>query len=148
MNAPVVGVVNGTVAGETRQAMAWGIVNQVVADDQVLTTALEIAHQLAKGPARSFGEAKCLILSEAIESLESQIEKETHAIAEMEGSTDGRAGIATFIPKRTPRFSWEIMTQHVSLGDSQPRRFCNESYNRTSILFYSNQWRTRLPLTS
>ena len=38
-----------------RQAMDWGLVNQVVADDQLLTTALEIAHQLAKGPTRSFG---------------------------------------------------------------------------------------------
>ena len=87
-----------------RQAMAWGLVNQVVADDQVLTTALEIAHQLAKGPTRSIGEAKRLILSGATESLESQMEKETRAIAVMAGSTAGREGIAAFIAKRTPKF--------------------------------------------
>ena len=87
-----------------RQAMAWGLVNQVVADDQVLTTALEIAHQLAKGPTRSIGEAKRLILSGATESLESQMEKETRAIAVMAGSTDGREGIAAFIAKRTAEF--------------------------------------------
>jgi len=28
-----------------KQAMEWGLVNQVVADDQVLATALEMAHQ-------------------------------------------------------------------------------------------------------
>ena len=87
-----------------RQAMEWGLVNQVVADDQVLTTALEIAHRLAKGPTRSFGETKRLILSGATESLESQMERETRAIAEMAGSADGREGIAAFTAKRTPEF--------------------------------------------
>jgi 2-(1,2-epoxy-1,2-dihydrophenyl)acetyl-CoA isomerase len=87
-----------------RQAMEWGLVNQVVADDQVLTAALEIAHQLAKGPTRSFGETKRLILSGATESLESQMEKETRAIAAIAGSADTREGIAAFIAKRTPEF--------------------------------------------
>ncbi len=88
-----------------RQAMAWGLVNQVVPDDQVLTTALEIAHRFAKGPTRSFGEAKRLILSGATESLESQMEKEARAIAEMAGSPDGREGIAAFMAKRPPAFN-------------------------------------------
>lgn len=87
-----------------RKAMDWGLVNQVVADDQVLTTALEIAHQLAKGPTRSFGETKRLILSGASESLESQMEKETRAIASIAGSADTREGIAAFIAKRVPDF--------------------------------------------
>jgi 2-(1,2-epoxy-1,2-dihydrophenyl)acetyl-CoA isomerase len=87
-----------------RQAMDWGLVNQVVADDQVLITALEIAHQLAKGPTRSFGETKRLILSGASESLESQMEKETRAIASIAGSADTREGIAAFIAKRIPEF--------------------------------------------
>ena len=84
--------------------MEWGLVNQVVSDDQVLTTALEIAHRLAKGPTRSFGETKRLILSGATESLESQMEKEARAIAAMAGSADGREGIAAFFAKRTPDF--------------------------------------------
>lgn len=87
-----------------RQAMEWGLVNQVVPDDKVLTISLEIAHQLAKGPTRSFGETKRLILSGATESLESQMEKETRAIAAMAGSADGREGIAAFIAKRPPEF--------------------------------------------
>ena len=86
------------------QAMEWGLVNQVVADDQVLTTALEIAHKLAKGPTRSFGETKRLILSGATESLESQMERESRMIAIMAGSADGREGIAAFVAKRTPEF--------------------------------------------
>jgi 2-(1,2-epoxy-1,2-dihydrophenyl)acetyl-CoA isomerase len=86
------------------QAMEWGLVNQVVADDQVLTTALEIAHKWAKGPTRSFGETKRLILSGVTESLESQMERESRIIEIMAGSTDGREGIAAFVAKRTPEF--------------------------------------------
>ena len=87
-----------------RQAMEWGLINQVVADDQVLACALEIAHQWAKGPTRSFGETKRLILSGTTESLESQMEKESRAIAAMAGSADGREGVAAFIAKRKPDF--------------------------------------------
>ena len=86
------------------QAMEWGLVNRVVADDQVLSTALEIAHKLAKGPTRSFGETKRLILTGATESLESQMERESRIIAAIAGSADGREGIAAFVAKRTPEF--------------------------------------------
>jgi 2-(1,2-epoxy-1,2-dihydrophenyl)acetyl-CoA isomerase len=86
------------------QAMAWGLLNRVVADDQVLSTALDIAHKLAKGPTRSFGETKRLILTGTTESLESQMERESRMIAAMAGSADGREGIAAFAAKRIPDF--------------------------------------------
>ena len=88
-----------------RQALEWGLVNQVVADDQVLPAALEIAYHLAKGPTLALGEAKRLILSGATESLESQMEKESRAIATMAGKEDGREGVAAFIGKRIPKFT-------------------------------------------
>jgi 2-(1,2-epoxy-1,2-dihydrophenyl)acetyl-CoA isomerase len=87
-----------------RQAMEWGIINRVVADGQALSSALEIARQWAKGPTRSFGETKRLILSGATESLESQMERESRAIAAMVGSADGHEGLAAFIAKRSPFF--------------------------------------------
>jgi len=89
------------------QAMEWGLVNRVVADDQVLAEALRMAHQLAKGPTVSFGETKRLILSGATESLESQMERESRAIAAMARTSDGREGIAAFIAKRIPDFRGE-----------------------------------------
>jgi 2-(1,2-epoxy-1,2-dihydrophenyl)acetyl-CoA isomerase len=87
-----------------RQALEWGLINRVVPDDQLLPTALEIARQWAEGPTRSYGETKRLILSGATESLESQMEKESRAIAAMSGSADGREGIAAFVAKRPPTF--------------------------------------------
>lgn len=88
-----------------RQALEWGLINQVVADDQVLPAALELAHRLAKGPTLALGAAKRLILSGATESLESQMEKESRAIAAMAGKADGREGVAAFIGKRIPKFT-------------------------------------------
>jgi 2-(1,2-epoxy-1,2-dihydrophenyl)acetyl-CoA isomerase len=87
-----------------RQAMEWGIVNRVVADDQVLDSAFEIARQWAEGPTRSIGETKRLILSGATESLESQLERESRAISTMAGSAEGKEGVAAFLEKRSPVF--------------------------------------------
>jgi 2-(1,2-epoxy-1,2-dihydrophenyl)acetyl-CoA isomerase len=87
-----------------KQAMEWGLVNRVVADNQVLSTALEIAHKLAKGPTRSFGETKRLILTGATESLESQMERESRMISVIADSVDGREGIDAFVTKRAPEF--------------------------------------------
>jgi 2-(1,2-epoxy-1,2-dihydrophenyl)acetyl-CoA isomerase len=89
----------------SQQALDWGLINQVVADDLVLPTALGIAQQLAKGPTRALGVAKRLILSGATESLESQMERESRGIAAMVGSADGQEGIAAFLGKRLPEFS-------------------------------------------
>jgi 2-(1,2-epoxy-1,2-dihydrophenyl)acetyl-CoA isomerase len=89
------------------QALEWGLVNRVVPDDQVLPTALEIARNLAKGPTRSYGQTKRLLLSGATESLESQMEREARAISKIGSGSDGREGIAAFVAKRKPKFKGE-----------------------------------------
>lgn len=86
------------------KALEWGLVNQVVADDQVVPVALDLARKLAQGPTRAYGEAKRLVLSGATESLESQMERESRAIAARFASPDGREGVAAFLEKRPPRF--------------------------------------------
>ncbi len=86
------------------QAMEWGLVNRVVADDQVLSAALETAQKLAKGPTRCFGETKRLILTGMTESLESQMERESRIISMIADSPDGREGISAFVAKRMPDF--------------------------------------------
>jgi len=87
-----------------REALEWGIINRVVADDQVLSSALKLARQWAEGPTRAFGETKRLILSGATESLESQMERESRAIAAMAGAPDGHEGMTAFLAKRAPQF--------------------------------------------
>ncbi|NLI82390.1 MAG: enoyl-CoA hydratase [Deltaproteobacteria bacterium] len=87
-----------------KQALEWGLVNQVVADDHVLPVAMEKARCLAQGPTLSYGVTKRLMLSGATESLESQMERESRAIAAMAGSEDGREGVAAFVTKRPAVF--------------------------------------------
>lgn len=90
-----------------QQALEWGIINQVVADPEVLPQAMKIATNLAMGPTLAIGATKRLILAGATESLESQMERESRAIAAMAATGDGREGIAAFAAKRQPRFKGE-----------------------------------------
>jgi 2-(1,2-epoxy-1,2-dihydrophenyl)acetyl-CoA isomerase len=87
------------------ESLAWGLVNQVVPDAELASTALALAKQLAAGPTRAFGEVKKLLASTFSESLETQMELEARGIAAMAGGADGREGIEAFVAKRAPKFS-------------------------------------------
>jgi 2-(1,2-epoxy-1,2-dihydrophenyl)acetyl-CoA isomerase len=86
------------------EALEWGIVNQVVADDAVLDTAMQLAGKLAAGPSGAFGVTKRLVLASGSASLETQMEAEGDAIAAASGTAHGREGIAAFLEKRKPQF--------------------------------------------
>ena len=88
-----------------KQALEWGLINRVVPDAEVLPAALEMAHGLAAGPTRAYGETKRLIAAGAVESLEAQMERESRSIAALAGSPDGQEGMAAFIGKRPPKFT-------------------------------------------
>lgn len=86
------------------EALEWGIVNQVVADDAVLDTAMQLAGKLAAGPTAAFGATKRLVLASGSASLETQMEMEGDAIAAASGTPSGQEGIAAFLEKRAPKF--------------------------------------------
>jgi 2-(1,2-epoxy-1,2-dihydrophenyl)acetyl-CoA isomerase len=88
-----------------QEALEWGIVNKVVADDQVLNEAQALARQLAAGPTLAFGAVKTLLNASFEQSLESQMELESRAIAEMSATNDGQEGIKAFLAKRKPEFT-------------------------------------------
>lgn len=87
-----------------QEALEWGIVTRVTPDGEVLAEAQKLAAQLAAGPTRSFGMSKRLITMSFNESLETQMELETQAIASASRTADGREGIDAFIAKRAPVF--------------------------------------------
>jgi 2-(1,2-epoxy-1,2-dihydrophenyl)acetyl-CoA isomerase len=66
-----------------REAMEWGIVNQVAPDDELGARAHALAADLAKGPTRAYAAAKRLMHSGCVETLETQIENEIRSIYEM-----------------------------------------------------------------
>lgn len=89
----------------SQEALAWGLVNRVVADDQLAQESEGLARQLATGPTLAFGGVKQLLLSSANESLETQMEHEARAIADAARSSDAREGIEAFFAKRRAKFN-------------------------------------------
>lgn len=86
------------------EACAWGMVNRVVAGEQLMDEARKIAAGLAAGPTRAFGELKELLLTAYAESFETQLDKETRAIAGMQRTHDGPHGMESFLSKQKPDF--------------------------------------------
>ncbi len=86
------------------EALAWGIVTRLAPADGYLQAATELAHQLSQGPTRAFGVTKRLLQGTWAETLETQMELEARAIADMTRTEDGPEGIKAFLAKRTPEF--------------------------------------------
>ncbi len=85
------------------EALTWGLVNEVVSDEQLPARALEIAEQLARGPSGAFGATKRL-LAHSLGAFESQMVLESETIAAHAVSAEGAEGIEAFLDKRKPRF--------------------------------------------
>jgi 2-(1,2-epoxy-1,2-dihydrophenyl)acetyl-CoA isomerase len=95
-------LLNQSVSAE--QALAWGLVNQVVPDENLMSEAMKLAEQLAQGPMRAFGKAKRLV-AHALGALETQLALEGETIALQAGTAEAQEGIAAFIAKRRANFS-------------------------------------------
>ena len=88
-----------------QEALDWGLVNRVVAAKDLMEEAKKLAEQLARGPTRAHGGIKKLLQMAQVDSLESQMERETRSIAEMGSSKDGLEGVKAFVEKRKPSFT-------------------------------------------
>ncbi len=88
------------------QALEWGLINEVVADDKLMSRVMEVAHQLASGPTLAYGESKRLITDSLSTPLETQMEMETRAIAGLaRASEDTVNAIHAFTKKQKPEFN-------------------------------------------
>ena len=87
-----------------QEAFEWGIVTRVVPDAELLTQASALAAQLAAGPTKALGAAKRLLHSGFDETLETQMEHESQAIANIARTADTREGITAFLEKRAAEF--------------------------------------------
>lgn len=88
-----------------REALDWGLVSRIAGDSDLRTEAEALARELAEGATWALGKAKALLHAGMIESLETQMERETRAIADAVRTADGREGIQAFLEKRKPSFS-------------------------------------------
>ena len=86
------------------EALAWGMINAVVPDDQLQQAAEQMALRLAAGPTQAFATVKELLASSPLVSLETQLAFEADGIAANASRADGQEGIAAFLGKRRPAF--------------------------------------------
>jgi 2-(1,2-epoxy-1,2-dihydrophenyl)acetyl-CoA isomerase len=86
-------------------ASGWGLVTEVVPDDQLAARADALADQMAATASGSNGGVKNLLLSTFSTGLEEQMELEGRLIAGLADSADGREGIDAFLAKRKAKFA-------------------------------------------
>jgi 2-(1,2-epoxy-1,2-dihydrophenyl)acetyl-CoA isomerase len=85
------------------QALDWGLINRVVADDEVDDVALQLARGLAAGP-RSIGMIKAAAWSALDSTLEAQLATERRLQREASRTEDFVEGVNAFRDKRSPAF--------------------------------------------
>jgi 2-(1,2-epoxy-1,2-dihydrophenyl)acetyl-CoA isomerase len=85
-------------------ALAWGLVNRVTEDADLLSTARGLAAALASGP-RSLGLIRQLIWDGEDNDWELQLQEERRAQAIAGASSDFAEGVRAFLDKRPPNFT-------------------------------------------
>ncbi|HWV83971.1 MAG TPA: enoyl-CoA hydratase [Capillimicrobium sp.] len=90
-----------------RDALAWGLVNRVVADDALAAEAEALGRRLAEGPTRSYAGSKRQLNATVYARLEEQLALEARLQQEMAGTADFVEGIGAFVQKREPLFRGE-----------------------------------------
>lgn len=87
------------------RAVEMGMINRVVADEDLMAEALALAVQLANAPTAAMGRIKALLEQSATNDYGAQLELERQAQLQSGLTKDFREGVAAFIEKRPPRFT-------------------------------------------
>ncbi len=87
------------------QALEWGLINRVCADERLPEEAAALAARLAAGPTRSYAGTKRQLNSWLYGRMDEQLELEARIQQEMTASEDFVEGATAFIEKRSTRFS-------------------------------------------
>lgn len=85
-------------------ALAYGIVNELVPEAELDARADELARKIAAGPTAAYGRFKKLIDDAPSCSLEAQLESERSAFVGATRTDDFREGVTAFTTKRPPQF--------------------------------------------
>lgn len=86
------------------QALAMGMINAVVPDDQLIAQAMAMAENLAQAPTAAIGRIKELLDASANNDYGEQLELEREAQLKSGLTKDFKEGVAAFIEKRPPKF--------------------------------------------
>lgn len=89
---------------DAREALDWGFVNRVVADEDLPEETRKLAASLAAGPTRAFAIAKDNMNHSMMDLLERQLERERAGMVQAGKTRDYREGSEAFFKKRKPKF--------------------------------------------
>jgi 2-(1,2-epoxy-1,2-dihydrophenyl)acetyl-CoA isomerase len=89
---------------DTEVMWRLGIVNRVIAADQLVAEAKTLAQRLAAGPARAYAETKALVNRALHDELGAQLEAEALAFGRCTATADFKEGVTAFVEKRKPVF--------------------------------------------
>lgn len=87
-----------------KQAMDWGLVNRVVADDKLMDEAKKYALQLANGPTTALAMIRDLVWQAEDNDLDAQLQAERFAQRTAGRSPDFAEGVKAFLEKRPADF--------------------------------------------
>jgi 2-(1,2-epoxy-1,2-dihydrophenyl)acetyl-CoA isomerase len=86
-------------------ALDWGLINRVVADDDLSAAADELTARLAAGPTKSYAGTKRQLNNRIYQGLDEQLELEAQIQLEMAESDDFVQGVMAFMSKQAPDFT-------------------------------------------
>jgi len=90
---------------EARQAMEWGLVNEVYPDDRFDAAVREMTQRLAAGPTRSYAVTKQLLHASAtVDRLDWHLDQELEQLSRIADGADFAEGLAAFFGKRPASF--------------------------------------------
>lgn len=90
---------------DARRAVEMGMINAVVADEDLMPEALKRAERLASAPTAALARIKWLLEQSATNDYNAQLDLEHKAQLQSGQTKDFREGVAAFIEKRPPRFT-------------------------------------------
>lgn len=88
-----------------KEALDWGIVNEIVATDDLEDVAFDFAKKIGNGPTFAYGNIRKLLLSSFNNNLDDQLSAEAKSIKAVSASHDVHEGMSAFLEKRDANFT-------------------------------------------